>query len=306
MPLRVAVVGQPRCPWPNIFARTELAIASHIIGRERDQLNQTSEQIDSIEGLVDRHGQSIDAVWLDDSSDWMAEVSEVLDAGKHLLLNGARCPLDVLHAIGTMERSNLRVQVDLPWRAMPSVRSVRRSLDQGVVGRPGLVRIHHWQSRTNDEAIAALPALDLVCWLFGSTPSHIHAAPVDRITHGTIWHLGYADGGMAIVSSRADLAVSNERYFSLHLIGSDGAIYIDDHHNMQVVYSDRLQCDRTREEEEGRRWSLDQFARGVECGAFGANGLAAACQAQALANEVAEGCRDQTEMVLSRRATPYE
>jgi predicted dehydrogenase len=48
-------------------------------------------------------------------------------------------------------------------------------------------------------------------------------------------HLGFAGGGMAVIDY-AETLPPGDGYFSLSLIGSTGAAYADDHHNMQLLY----------------------------------------------------------------------
>ena len=47
--------------------------------------------------------------------------------------------------------------------------------------------------------------------------------------------MGFADGRMALIDHYQALP-AGDNYFSLSLIGSRGAVYADDHQNMQLLY----------------------------------------------------------------------
>src|SRR5205085_8908378 len=84
----------------------------------------------------------------------------------------------------------------------------------------------------------ALPAelfdeIDLACWLFGQPPSEVYAA--GRPPDYAQLHLGFPGGGMALIDYARTLP-PGDAYFSLSLIGSAGAAYADDHHNMQLLF----------------------------------------------------------------------
>jgi predicted dehydrogenase len=128
-----------------------------------------------------------------------------------------------------------------PFRFLPSAVTVKEALQSGKLGSPGLVRIHHWQTTTTgDLRQALLPQLDVACWLIDQPPTVVFAQcrgaqaaskPRDYLHV----HLGFADDRMALIDCATSLAQGDD-YYSLSVIGSTGAAYADDHHNMQLVY----------------------------------------------------------------------
>jgi myo-inositol 2-dehydrogenase/D-chiro-inositol 1-dehydrogenase len=126
-----------------------------------------------------------------------------------------------------------------PWRLMPSIQAVKRSFDAGKLGEPGLLRIHRWlppEAAPGSLTERILPDADLACWMFGGAPEAVwslqSAANPDYIQ----FHLGFANDGMAMIDIASSLPSGGD-YFSLSLIGSAGAAYADDHHNMNLLYS---------------------------------------------------------------------
>ena len=119
-----------------------------------------------------------------------------------------------------------------PWRFTPQAQSIRSSLDDGQLGTPGLLRLHHWHpgAITMDTQIAAI---DLALWLFDATPDAKHHA---ESAGNRLFHLGFPGGGMAMI----DFCVTPEKgenYHSLSLIGSRGAAYADDHRDRNLIFT---------------------------------------------------------------------
>src|SRR5439155_8096691 len=121
---------------------------------------------------------------------------------------------------------------------------------------PGLLRIHRWEpfeiadcrlqiadfrteSASSDPQFHmshshVIDEIDLGNWLFGQLPDAVYAVGRQNPDHLQV-HLGFSDGGMALIDSARTLP-AGDGYFSLTLIGSAGAAYADDHHNMQLLY----------------------------------------------------------------------
>ena len=126
-----------------------------------------------------------------------------------------------------------------PWRFLPSVQSVKHSLNDGKLGQAGLLRIHRWLPPGEGVVSLAeriLPDADLAYWLFGSAPETVWSLQSAANPEYIQFHLGFANDGMAMIDVAASLPSGGD-YFSLTMIGGTGAAYADDHHNMNLLYS---------------------------------------------------------------------
>lgn len=142
-------------------------------------------------------------------------------------------------SLGALGQAETLLMPAHPWRFMPSIQSVKRSLDAGKLGQAGLLRIHRWLPPDESGASLSeriLPDADIACWLFGDAPKTVwslqSAANPDYIQ----FHLGFANDGMAMIDVAASLPSGGD-YFSLTMIGGTGAAYADDHHNMNLLYN---------------------------------------------------------------------
>ncbi len=196
------------------------------------------ESTDSLDELLADHGASFDALVVTDCIT-SGDCQRLLDAEKHLLLAG---PFDCLSDLDSDWLQSLPSdRVVMPGnelRFLPAARTIRQSLDDGQLGEPGLLRIHRWLPRA-DTAIEELPSLmvdeiDVARWLFSGSPTTIYAVGSPGFCQ---LHLGFADGGMAILDYAASLP-ADDKYFSISLIGASGAAYADDHHNMHLHYGE--------------------------------------------------------------------
>lgn len=120
----------------------------------------------------------------------------------------------------------------LQWRFAPEILPVEESHASGQLGDPGLLRTHHWTTRPLSPRTTAFHQVDLARWFFGDSPTRHHT--VER-EHYLQIHLGFPGNGMALL----DLATNRpgeDDYFSLHLVGSRGAAYADDHRNSHLHF----------------------------------------------------------------------
>jgi len=128
-------------------------------------------------------------------------------------------------------------------------------LQAGRLGEAGLLRIHSWKPRAGtiqQSRHADVPGIglllqrvvreiDLTIWLFGRRPNLVYAVGIrDPESRSNEYdylqlHLGFAGGGMAVIDTTKTLPIG-DGYFSLSVIGSSGAAYVDDHHNMQLLF----------------------------------------------------------------------
>ena len=168
-----------------------------------------------------------DAVVADDPDVALAAAGD----GCHVLLHD----LDPDHVAAVDRACRLTGATFMPahaWRFRPSVREVIRSYRAGELGVPGLVRIHRWcgEASSGIRAAVIVPEIDVILGVFGASEEAVHA--VSRGDDFLQVHLGFAGGGMAL----ADFAWGVPgNYRSFCLIGSTGAAYADDHHNMNLL-----------------------------------------------------------------------
>ena len=147
------------------------------------------------------------------------------------------CLLDQPEAYDTEELKPLLSVRTMPgheWRFLPSVLPAQECHAAGNLGKPGLLRIHHWIAGDKDPHRAAFSQIDLAHWFFGAAPSSTHVLSRPRYLQ---YHLGFPNDGMAII----DVATGRpgpDSYYSMHLIGSTGAAYADDHRNAHLLLND--------------------------------------------------------------------
>jgi predicted dehydrogenase len=133
-----------------------------------------------------------------------------------------------------------------PQRLLPSRQLIKRELESGKLGEPGLIRIHHWEG-TNDDVPAAgelpsalLQQIDVILWLMGNSPitvyavEHLDAAKSKPGRYLQI-HFGFPGDAMALLVY-SSLHPPGDSYRMLHVIGSAGAAYADDQQIMQLLY----------------------------------------------------------------------
>lgn len=125
-----------------------------------------------------------------------------------------------------------RIVPALTGRFVPSRQQIKQEVNAGNLGQPGLIRLHEWDASEPLDDSRLAQNLDVVCWLMHATPSTVYA--VQSHQDYLQVHLGFDGDAMALIDMDASDAV-RARYQSLHLIGSAGAAYADDHHNAQLV-----------------------------------------------------------------------
>lgn len=166
------------------------------------------------------------------------------------------------------------------WRFEASVRAVRESLQAGQLGAPCLLRIHRWMamqenatasvacshSDQREEDLAA--QLDLALWLFDRRPETVYATgPRKNAESDLLVHLGFPNGGMAVIDF-ARLPPGGD-YYSLHLIGENGAAYADDHRNVSLLYGGGApQALRVDSDPDAISAMLGAFVDAPHCGAM--------------------------------------
>lgn len=208
-------------------------------------------RFDDVSGTVSDSAEAItkelsrfDAVWIL-SSEQAAQISlAAAQAGKHLIVDSgvalSAANLDALQ--GTVAAGGGQCALASSLRYLPSIQVVKEQLDSGKLGEPGLLRIHHWHAAEHDRdatantlAAGLIDQIDLACWLFEGAPTHVFAR-IQSPDYVQL-HLGFTGGGMALLDNWRGKQ-TGPGYFSLSLIGSSGAAYADDHHNMQLMFRD--------------------------------------------------------------------
>jgi predicted dehydrogenase len=151
-------------------------------------------------------------------------------------------------------------------RFLPSVRTIKESLNSGKLGAPGLVRIHHWLPHGSGDALpASLPLIDIACWLVDQRPTVVFAQSGTERRYVQV-HLGFDDDRMALLDCTTGLPEGNG-YDSLSVIASTGAAYADDHHNRQLVFKGgRTDAVSTREDELVLLAILQEFIDATKAG----------------------------------------
>ena len=209
----------------------------------------------SLDQLLENHDQAFDAVVIHSPPQRRAElVCRAAQAGKHAMVDSpmALSVQEAETAISACQSAGVRLMVAQPTRFMPFQQTVRQSLVANKLGAPGLLRIHRWmafsresseKSQCQDVAMmssAVIREVDLACWFFDALPSNIFAVHSRAAsgTHavGVQIHLGFPAGGMALIDCMNHVPSGDSVYYSLTLIGAKGAVYADDHHNLNLAF----------------------------------------------------------------------
>ena len=213
----------------------------------------------SLEHLLVDHGDDFEAVVI--QADWAEHATLTVEAalgGKHVLVDS---PLALTvesadTAIAACAAAGVRLMVGQSLRFAPAQQTLKERLSSGKLGTPGLLRIHRWEPLASGGwgptgldvlregapfLVRAIPEIDLANWLFETRPTHVYAAGRTQSSGGLEApdyfqiHLGFPEGGMALIDEARTLPRGDD-YFSLSVIGSMGAAYADDHHNMNLLY----------------------------------------------------------------------
>lgn len=162
-------------------------------------------------------------------------------SGKHVLLAGKNVQA-IQKTAELCQRAGTLFMPAFWWRFLPSVRALHKSLKSGKLGDPGLLRIHLWEHAPDQIASAQdriLSEIDIANWIFKTRPTTIYAVSHDVSDRSYLQiHFGFPGDGMAIIDYSRCLPEDGS-YYSLSLIGSNGAAYADDHQNMQLLYVGR-------------------------------------------------------------------
>jgi len=266
--------------------------------------------------LLDTHPDAFDAAIIQTPTDERAShIEAAATAGKHVLVKGplgrsAGAAREMAEACANADIVLMSGQID---RYRPEVSAVRASMDAGQMGQPGLVRSHRWQSPPTGWRLDPDPSggilihqltrdIDIAAWLFDGPPDTVFAVArgADPARpDAAVVHLGFPDGGMAVLDVTTALP-QGEGYWSLQLIGADGAVYADDQHNMQLLYAGGSPAARLTSSGDATVLSqLEAFVGAVNSGADTSGSVAAGV----LALEVAEAAVASAASGRSARRT---
>ncbi len=232
----------------------------------------------SLGGLLHTAPEAFDAVIVTTPPATRASlVQQAARAGKHVLVEPplAAGAEEAERVTAAARAAGVRLMPAHADRFRGDGRAVKASLDQGELGRAGLLRIHHWFPASEEGGNVfprVLAALDLALWVFDGLPTHVHAsarpsgaATLSEAEYLQI-HLGFEGGGMALIDVARTLP-AGDGYRSLALIGSLGAAHADDHHNVQLLYGGgRAQAVLTEADESVPALVLAEFAAAVADG----------------------------------------
>ena len=177
---------------------------------------------------------SSDAVVLTNGEgDLLARVTAAVDAGRHVLLPAAPLPQQTIaRLVQVMLRGGRVIAWLPPRRFLPRLEEMRSSCAGGRLGPLGLVRTHRWTSSGELDSMLA-EELDIIAWLFGERPERVFSSG-DAASGYVQVHLGFSEGGMALLDVQSDLPDGTE-YYSVTAIGARGAAYADDHRNSHLL-----------------------------------------------------------------------
>ena len=309
--VRMALIGCGANAAPYIAAvqRVQEATIAAVADADTEQAARAARSVgsdvraSSLDELLDTAAGTFDAVIITTEADTHASlVRRAVQAGKHVLVEPplALAADEAKQVAAAGRDAGVRVMLAHPARFQADHRAVKASLDDGELGRPGLLRVHHWfpaNDGSERAAHAGLAALDLALWVFGGLPTHVYAVarPVETTSLSEAeyaqLHLGFAGGGMALIDLAHTLP-TGDGYDSLTLIGSLGAAHADDHHNVQLLYGGgHAQAVLTEPDESVVALELAEFAAAIaeqrEPAVGGHDGYAALLVADAVASSLA-------------------
>ncbi len=264
--------------------------------------------VGDLESLLASRDADFDAVIVNTPNDSHAHIAlTAIRAGRHVLVEK---PLALSADEGgevkqAAERADVRLMAAHTLRFMPANVQVHRALAAGELGKPGMLRSHRWlrrfpgppagwkhdQARSGGLAVhEGVHEIDQALWLLGERPTFVHALAGPDLLQ---IHLGYESGAMAICGIATGLPLGSG-YYSLALIGSLGAAYADDHHNVHLVYrGGRPQAFVSDQRAIAVRAQIDEFAGAINEGrdpsVSGADAMVALQVAEAVAASSASG-----------------
>ena len=192
-------------------------------------------------------------------------------------------------------------------RFQSSIQEIQVVNSAGALGPLGLLRIHRWMPGGQSVGIAALAdQLDLANWLFGTLPTEVYAVRRGDLGNYVHVHLGFPGDGMALIDVATTLPGGDDYYY-LSLIGGDGSVYADDHHNMHLLYAGgQPEAVRGSEGVAGLVNLLSEFAAAVSEGRAADPGPADAVAALRVAEAAERSIEAGVPLRLNETGDGYE
>lgn len=213
----------------------------------------------SLDELLSGHAAEFDAVLIRGSVMKRADLAcQAAHAGKHVFLTSpaAATESDLDRMATACHEAGVTLMIGSRRRFEPAMMAVKSAAMSGQLGSPALLRLQQWlpQEIASDDAdpkavhrpfgkiwSELVTHLDLVRWIFDRAPTDLFVQGRPTPTENLSWpdylqiHLGFSDGGMALLSLSFGLPVGDS-YEMCSLIGSTGAAYSDAHHQMQLKF----------------------------------------------------------------------
>lgn len=226
-PIRLAVLGGARDidVYRQVASRLRCGSLSPVV-------------LESIDAALAQR-ETFDAAIVRTSVDGRVDaVCRLAEAGKHVLVATpiAASVNEAEKAVAVAAKKSATLMVGGTLRFLPGNQTILSRLAEKKLGAPGLLRVHRWRSGGGSgDLIPELIAgdVDLALHIFGGLPTRVYA--IEREPAYLQIHFGFENGGMAVLDFARGLP-EGQGYDSLHVIGSTGAAYADDHHNTHLVY----------------------------------------------------------------------
>jgi predicted dehydrogenase len=296
--IRLALIGCGRvaAAYPEVMPRVQRAAMTATADSDRARATRMATELDaelsatSLDELLDSHADAFDAVLINTPNDSHAALTQrAAEAGKHVLV-APPLGLSLAQADAAIEAcgaAGVRLMVGEAARFKPYQQTIKSNLDSGNLGELGLLRMHRWEppvtggwgrweldpERSGGLLLRqAVQELDTATWFFGGLPNSVYALGRTRssadlpVSDEVLIHLGFEGGGMAVIDYTTTLP-AGDAYASLEAIGSTGAAYADDHHNMQLLYGGGRPSGMKTGQGQGYLVAqLEEFAQAIEQG----------------------------------------
>ena len=191
----------------------------------------------SLSHLQEMGGEAFDAAIVHGSVTG-SELADLARAGIHLLVDLSIAEGQMVEQLKqACQQSTGCLMFGQRLRFQHALQVIKDRLDSGKLGDPGLLRVHRWEGGGDDRSVVqqVVCEVDLANWLFDALPDSIYAVAGDADSGYVQVHLGFSEGGMAVIDCSTSLPDGSDPYGSVVIIGATGAAYADQHHNTQLM-----------------------------------------------------------------------